>query len=302
MGRHRKSEVVVIENYAFFVMFAVQIVAMSVIFPARFVRYVRAKVAEYPAETFAQVYPGEDPYLATERLLRRFRLAHAFIAMCGFALLAWMAANAPPLTGVKLMIYPVMLMILQSTPMILVAVTGLRQVALLRSMIVERKRRAVLQPRGLFDLISPLRVAVEVSIFFAFVAFVLYLVHGAADPFPASAGYSMIGAASLGMVLQAFYLYWRLRGKKIPLESQAERMQTTGAQARNSVYGTLLTVVFMSLVILMPRSGLQDWLLFALSAFLTLMAFHFCLSVQLPPRDSGTDEPDSHLATSEKSS
>lgn len=277
-----------IEIYAFFAMFTVQILVMSVIFPTRFARYARAKAAEYPAQAFAHLYPGADPQVETERLLSRFRIAHAVIAVAGFVLLGWMAANAPPLTGVKkMMLYPGLLFLLQILPMIIMVTTGLRQIAILRSTLVERKRKAVLQPRGLFDLISPLRVAVEAAIYFLFVAFVLYLVHGAANPIPGKLGYPLIGATTASIALQAVFLHWRLRGRKVPLESQTERMRTTGTLARNSVYGTLMTMVFMSLLILLPRLGLQDWLPFALSSFLVLVALQFCMNVKLPP---GADE------------
>ena len=129
-----------------------------------------------------------------------------------------------------------------------------------------------------------MRVAVEVAIYFMFVAFVLYLVHVAANPIPVSLGYPLIGAATAGLVLQTAWLYWRLRGRKIPLESPAERLRTTGAQAKHSVYGTTSTVVFMALVILLPRMGLQDWLPFALSTFLVFVALQFCMSVAMPSR------------------
>jgi len=273
-----------IEIYSFFAMFALQILALSVVFPARFVRYTRAKALEYPAEVLAQVYPGVDPLEATEKLLMRFRIAHRVIAVSGLALLGWMAANAPPLTGMKMMIFPILFLLLQMLPMVFLTVTGLRQIATLRAASLERKRKATLQPRGLFDLISPLRAAVEVAIYFAFVAFVLYLVHVAANPIPASLGYPLIGAATAGLSLQAAWIYWRLHGRKIPLESPADRMSTTGMQAKHSVYGTTSTVVFMSVVILLPRMGLQDWLPFALSTFLVLVALQFCASVTLPPR------------------
>ena len=274
-----------IEIYAFLTMFALQILALSVMFPARFIRYARAKAAEYPAEALALLYPRADPAVETEKLLNRFRTAHWVIAAAGFALLAWMAwmaANAPPLPGVKMMIFPVFFLLLQMLPMLIIAVTGLRQIAMLRAESVERKRKALLQPRGLSDLVSPQRVAVEITIYLAFVGFVLYLMHVASSPIPASLGYPLIAAITAGLALQAAYLYWRLRGRKIPLESPAERMRTTSDQAKHSVYGTMSTVVFLALVILLPRMGLENWLPFALSTFLVFVALQFCVSVSMP--------------------
>jgi len=45
-----------IEIYAFLGMFAIQVVAMSVLFPTRLAHFARAKDAEYPDEVFATLY------------------------------------------------------------------------------------------------------------------------------------------------------------------------------------------------------------------------------------------------------
>ena len=43
-----------IEAYAFLAMFTVQILLMSVLHPARLIKYCRAKLAEIPAERYPQ--------------------------------------------------------------------------------------------------------------------------------------------------------------------------------------------------------------------------------------------------------
>ena len=49
-----------IEAYAFLAAFTVQILAMSVLYPAWFISYVRVQATSFPAERFAQLYPGVD--------------------------------------------------------------------------------------------------------------------------------------------------------------------------------------------------------------------------------------------------
>jgi hypothetical protein len=49
-----------IEAYAFFAMFPLQILAVSVLYPAWFIRYVRVQATSIPAERLALLYPGVD--------------------------------------------------------------------------------------------------------------------------------------------------------------------------------------------------------------------------------------------------
>ena len=49
-----------IEAYAFLAAFTVQILVMSVLYPAWFIRYVRVQATRFPAERLAQLYPGVD--------------------------------------------------------------------------------------------------------------------------------------------------------------------------------------------------------------------------------------------------
>ena len=70
-----KVRCVMIEAYAFLAAFTVQILAMSVLYPAWFIRYVRVQATSIPAERLAQLYPGVDVGHAQERFLTRYRAA-----------------------------------------------------------------------------------------------------------------------------------------------------------------------------------------------------------------------------------
>ena len=70
-----------IESYAFYAAFVVQIMVVSVLQPAWFATYVRAK-------TEAQ-FPGWDRK-SLERFLSLYRAANAGIAVLGLLLLGWL--------------------------------------------------------------------------------------------------------------------------------------------------------------------------------------------------------------------
>ena len=282
-----------IEVYAFLATFTVQIVAFSVLFPARLVRYARLKDDAYPEEIFAKLYPGVDRHLATARFWSRYRAAHTIIAVLGFVLLGWMLGNQQLLGNARAIMFPVFYFLVQVTPMIFLAFIGIRNVTVLRPALQERKRKAVLLRRGLFDFVSPLRVILEVSIYFLFVAFMLYLMYVAKDPIPRSIGFLMLGAVTFGFALEAGWLYWRLFGKKVPLETDADRKRSTGLQARGSVYGTTITVLMTSLILTLPRLGLQGWLPFTLSAFFVLVALRFFRKLPVATHPPAADAHDS---------
>src|SRR5688500_13167230 len=86
-GNRRQNEVVMIEVYLFFAVFPVQILAMSVLYPARFTRVMRTTLSNIPAERLAALYPGVDVGNAHERFITRYRAANAVIAVLGLALL-----------------------------------------------------------------------------------------------------------------------------------------------------------------------------------------------------------------------
>jgi len=78
-----------IEVYLFLAVFPVQILAMSVLYPARYVRLMRTALANIPAERLAELYPEVDVGRAQERFLTRYRAANTIVAVLGLALLVW---------------------------------------------------------------------------------------------------------------------------------------------------------------------------------------------------------------------
>ena len=261
-----------IEIYAFLAMFTEQILAFSVLFPARLIKYSRTKEAEIPDALYSKLYPGVERQLAGKRFWTRFRAAHNVIAVLGLGLLAWMFNNMQLLGQTKSIMFPVFYFLLQVTPLLFLAYIGIRNLTLLRTSLQERKRTAVLKRRRLFDFVSPLRLILEVLVYLLFVAFMLYLMYVAKNPIQKDVGYQMIAAITLGFALSQGWLYWRVYGRKVPLESDADRMHSTGVQARGSVYATILSVVLVCLVITLPRLGLQSWLPFTLSAFFVILS------------------------------
>jgi hypothetical protein len=269
--------------YAFLAMFTIQILAMSFLYPTWFIRYLRRQATRIPAERLAQLYPGVDFGLARERFLTRYRTLNTGIAGVGLLLLGWLSSSMrrPEQHDVKVVVTLVCVYFLVQAlvPLGLVVWHGVRFSRVHeRSLLLEGKRKAVLQRRGLFDFVSPFTVLVAVLSYFLFAAFVIQ------HPFPGFAGLISLGAITLAYAVQAFLVYAVLYGKKPnPFETHAGRVRTIGLVVRSCVYSCIACVVFLSLNFTLGMLSLRRWEPFALSAFFVIIALLSLMGMTAPP-------------------
>jgi len=274
----------VIEAYATLAMFTIQILATSVLYPTWFIRYCRVQVTNIPAERLAQLYPGVDVSLAQRRFLALYRALNTAIAVVGLVLLGWLVSylQRPDWDdGPVEALVSVYFMVQVALPLGLIAWLGVRfNKAHKRA--PERKRKAILARRGLFDFVSPFAVSLAVLSYFLFVAYVIYLQQ---HPFPGFAGLINIGAMTLVYAVQALVVYLVLYGKKAnPFETHAGRLRTIGRGVKACVYSCIAAVVFLALNFTLALLDLQRWEPFALSVFLVIIALLSLMGMMAPPR------------------
>jgi hypothetical protein len=284
-GNRRQSEVVMIEVYAFLSMFAVQILAMSVVFPALLVRYLGKQATNFP-DRLVQLFPGVDLGQGVERFVTRLRATNTVITVLGLVLLGWLFnyMQRQDWSHDFVMGLVVVSFMAQALPFLIEVVLGFRSyLKLLGQPSPESKRKAVLQRRGLFDFVSPFVVFLAVLVYFLFVAFMIYLQQRG---FPANAVLSYIGAVTLVYLLDAFTLYVTLYKSRVfnPLETQESRGRWIGLQVKGTVYSCIFIVAFMSLICTLELLKLQRWEPFALSAFFVGCSISFFISLAAAPR------------------
>jgi hypothetical protein len=279
-----------IQVYLFFAVFPVQILAMSVLYPARFSRLVRTTLANIPAERLAEVYPGVDVGQAHERFLTRYRAANALVVVLGLALLGWLmgymrqpAWNEGTVASVLTAYF-----ILQYLP------TGAAGWFIMRFNKVHRrstpdaKRKAVLQRRGPFDFVSPYVVVLAILSYFLFVAFNFYV---AQHPFPGYAGpFVNIAIVTLAFVLAWFAMYWLLYVRKAdPLQTHADRMGMFRVVVNGYAWMCILVPIFLSLEFARKLLDLAGWSPFAGTLGFLTYSFLSLRSVTARPRESETE-------------
>jgi hypothetical protein len=281
-----------IEAYAFLAAFTVQILVMSVLLPAWFIRYVRVQAASIPAERLAQLYPGVDLGQAQKRFLTQYRALTTGIAVLGLLLLGWLFSymRRPNWDEGKVdVLVTVHFLVAYLVPLILVAWVGVRFNKEHKRPLPEGKRTAILQRRGLFDFVSPFIVFLAVLSYFLFAAFVIYIQQ---HQFPGFAGLIInIGAVTLVYALNAFVVYMTLYGKKRnPFETHAGRLHTIGLSVKSSVYSCIVIVVYLSLNFSLRLLDMKSWEPFALSTFFIICALVASMGFAAPLRKPEMDE------------
>lgn len=277
-----------LEAYAFLAVFTVQILAISVLHPAWFIRYLRVRAQGFPADRFAELYPGIDPSGSLQRFLALYRALNLGVALLGAALLAWLFSylqrpdwDDGPVEALVAAYFALQMV----APLSLIAWSGVRYSKLLKHALAQGKRKAVLERRGLFDFVSPFVVALAVASYFLFAAFVIYI---QGHPFPGFAGYLNIGIVTLLYAVNAFGVYTMLYGrKKSALETHAQRVRAIGLGVKALVYSCIACVAFLSLNFTLVLLDLQRWEPFALSIFLVNCAFICFAGLTAPPEALG---------------
>jgi len=261
-----------IETYGFLAVFTVQVLAMSVFYPARFSRYVRVQANSLPADRLAQLFPGVDLKLSTERFLTRFRAVNMGIAVLGLLLLCWFISymQSPNwdegAVGGRVTAY----CLLQYSPIILIEWFTSRFNKVHRRMLPEAKRKATLQRRGLFDIVSPLTVLLAILAYFQFVGVVFYV---ARHPFPGFGGVFLnIATFSLTYVLLGAVVLYLLYGKKRgPLLTHPDRMRIVSGVATYYAWILILTSILLSLQLARKLVDLETWGPFAGNVFFLII-------------------------------
>jgi hypothetical protein len=218
--------------YAFLAMFTIQILT-SVLGPVWRIRYWRVQATTIPAERLAQLYPGVDLELRRERFFTLYRALHTGIAVLGLLLLGWLFSymRRPDWDMGKVVILVCVYFLVQAfLPLGLLVWHGVRfGQRHKRSLLLDGKRKAMLQRRGLFDFVSPFTVFVAVVSYLLFAAFLIRhplpgfgrLINlGASPSWPAAVGHrtrqSQMGSAPADERLLEREIYPRKRERLAP--------------------------------------------------------------------------------------
>jgi hypothetical protein len=276
-----------IEVYGFLLVFTLQLLAMSVLYPLRFNKYARAQATSIPGERLAKLFPGVDISLATERFLSRHRAVNTGIAVLGLLLLGWLFAymRRPDWHEDPVILLSAAYFMVQYIPILFVTWLGFRWTREHKQSLLEGKRKATLERRGLFDFVSPVSAILAVVSYVFCVAFVLYQQQ---EPFP---GFALIGVLTIVYVAQTVVVYRALYGKKSsPFETHASRAHRIGMTVKVCVYGCIVCALFFVFVFTVDQLDMKRWMPLAQGVCLLISTLFCLMGLTLPPRPPETDD------------
>jgi hypothetical protein len=247
-----------IEMYGFIAAFLVQIVFFSVLGPLVVIETLRAQIERFIAERA----PPVDPVAITRVVhrLRLFRLLGLATGVIGLLLLIAMVRYMlrPDWTDGPLEAVVPAYFGLQVLPIFMALLTaGLFHDVLKRSL-PPQKRKALLEPRGLFDFVPRSAIALALVAYCLHMALLVYIER---HPFPGFAGLITNGVmVTVIYVLAAIGISVTLRKMaSSPLQGRTERMHAVGLGVRLGVYVCIVSVLNISVNMALILLDEQRW-------------------------------------------
>lgn len=234
------------EMYGLIAAFSAQILLFSVFGPLRVIGGLRVQIERFIVERSLPV--DADAAAQVDRRLRLLTRLGLGTALIGVLLLAAMIRymQRPDWSDGPLEVAIPLYFFIQVIPAVLAAVTAGRFHQVLKQSLPPGKRKALLEPRGLFDFVSRTAVALAVV---AYVLHLALLAYVARHPFPGFAGLTA-NAALLTLLYAAMGLAIYITIRKLggsPLQGREERERSAGLAVKVCVYAAIISVANMSM-------------------------------------------------------
>ncbi|QSX29330.1 hypothetical protein JYB88_14100 [Shewanella cyperi] len=232
------------EAILFYPVFLSQILLISLYFPRKIVARCHYIFNHFPATSHPKLYPaGQEK---SQKGVQRFWQLNLLILLIGALVLVFFGPLGPDTFGTpdfgKSM--PLLYGMLQFAPIALMELSGLQQFKLMRQLHRSTSRKAELQPRRLFDFISPTAVTVAVLMFFACLFY---------DAFMPDFRFQLdvdTFARSISLILCnllfIFIIHRNLRGRKVnPLQASEDRYRQIQVGIKSLIYTSIAVSTFV---------------------------------------------------------
>jgi hypothetical protein len=240
----------------FFIVFGTQIFLMSHYYPKRILNRMDYIFKHYPIDTHAKLYP--DGYEKALKGKITFSLLNTIILIVGILVLIAVASAVfnvdKPLEQFNFV--PMAFGMAQAIPLLILEISGFKAFKKMRTNNQETKRSAELNPRGLLNFVSPIRLIVTISIFLICVFVTLSL-----NDFNMGEKQAiLLGSMGLANTLFIVLGYILIHGKKLdPHQSTVDRHNATSVVIKSYTSISMLISVFFIFNISVDEFSLQAW-------------------------------------------
>lgn len=260
-----------LEQNLFSIAFLSQILLVSVFIPSRIVRRMSYVFETYPPATHPLLYPKPfDEYVARQR---RYRMANMVIA--GLGLSALVVSLLEPrgrevMNGMAFLFF-----LVQISPLLWIEGSIRSELKLMRSLNPRTTRSANLNPRRLFDVLTPALFWTTVLVYVAFWVFIAWFRQ---FDYPWFGGFQNNFIITGLNIFFASILLWYMYGKKLnPHQSEADRMRVTRSIATVMCLVSIAVTLYAVVTIYLSAEGARGFQPFARSVYFQIVIL---LSVQ----------------------
>ena len=209
------------EHTFFHFVFLSQILVISYFVPARIYSRMKYVFDTYPPSEYPKLYPNSVTHYEEAR--RSYRNMNAITLVAGLLILSALFVN--PHDNDLGNTISVGYYFVQFIPLMLLEFSSFKELKLMRQANSRTTRKAELQPRNLFDFISPVFFGIAVITYIAFVLVILYIRQFDYEWF---GGYINIAGITAMNALFAGIVLWNMYGKK--LNPMANDVATIGVE------------------------------------------------------------------------
>lgn len=240
----------------FFIVFSTQIFLMSHYYPKRILNRMDYIFKHYPIETHAKLYP--DGYEKALKGKITFSLINTIILIVGILVLIAVASAVfnvdKPLEQFNFV--PMAFGMAQAIPLLILEISGFKAFKKMRTNNQETKRSAELNPRGLLNFVSPIRLLMTISTLVICVFVMLTL----SDFNIGEKEAILLGSMGLANALFIVLGYILIHGKKLdPHQSAADRHNATAVVITSYTSISMLISVFFIFNLSVDEFSLQAW-------------------------------------------
>lgn len=222
----------------------------------------------YPPSTYPKLYPR--PIEDNRKLMRNIKTMFNFIFLLGLLLLALLYRYSPfaELETDDIVNY---YFLVQFIPMIFVEISAFKTFKLMRQADSRSTRMAELQPRHLFDFVSPAIVGIAIIMWIAFTVFVLFMYQ--TDIYVGNAAINKIVSVAVCNLAFAGIIYWNMYGKKLnPHQSHRDRMRLIELTIKQLIFMSIALIAYLTLDTIIDYLGLSNLVPIFMSLYLQLLA------------------------------
>ena len=251
----------------FHLVFLGQILLISFYFPRKILSRISYVFKTYPPSEYPKLYP--DPIEHYEKARRNYRNMNVFILLAGLALMAMLLGySSSGEWDLGNIVFPYFM--LQFFPLLLMEIWHSKYYKLMRNTDSRTTRKAELQPRRLFDFISPKMIGLAVLVYLAFGVFILYVRQ---FDYPWFGGYgNIIGVTAMNLFF-AGIIIWQMYGRKQdPYQAYEDRKRQIELIVKQMVFISIAATTYIAIDVVLAILALPHLEPTVLSLYFQLIA------------------------------